>query len=1037
MKAKFYWMMVVVAIMMSNCSQEEIVKQSQNVTKSLTATIEGASRSTVTDGGIFSWTSGDQISVWNGTGFDIYTNNGENTFTGSGTPIGYAIYPAGNHSVNNNGTVTINLPGEYDMSDMEEYNPDTHAPMLATIEEGSNELVFKHVGGLMRFIVKNVPAGANQFVFEAKDAEIVGNFEVSDGQISRSDDFTASSSVTIKFNTLESQKDKMVFYVPLPVGEYTGYSVSIKGEDNLELSDNDSSVSSSNTIKRRTLLWMPEFSCVNDELVKASSSQIVTPDSDGETLNNVTGGTVNIGETAQGSGLTATINFTPSSSDAVLSIVDASSATTPQQSTATVDVKVTTGETVEALNIEAPKTTVELSTSSGGTATYQTVIALTATQTLKVKNGITIERLILKGGNVDIEEGATVHSFEYEASEGVGVICVKFVGNVPEGLVSTDKIIYLPNDGVAVSTLGELNTALTNNEIGTIVLKNDIESDAIVNINRAVTLDLNQKTFSCTFNRFIRVENSTSNENAVTIKNGTISNGVSGGRCVETRSGNINLTLENLTLETTASSGWNQPFTIGGSGTNITVDITDCTIDAGAPGYGITTFNPVVMTIKNTTISGYSALNIKEADGSEGSKNSTFNIINSTLESINNASTDETNNFTTVMIEDDDIVINVDATSKLSAKANNNNQSIFCIGNELISEAITGVTVTVENGATLTLDGNNTYIFVINQKQVLGDNVFKFPANYAGQLNSEGYKTETENGLVKVVAVCEAKIGDVLYETLSSAIEDASENDVVTLIKNVVIPANTVIPDGVTIDGANKSVSTDTESGVHGAGKGVFQLADGTIKNVIFDSPNTQYDIIVTAAGSIIEGCEFKTASQVVNANATPLGKRAIYTEGTSVLEGELQVTDCIFDDQVYAFNFSNDKNKMDIKFDNCTLGGWLSGYGKSHTFTNCTFKESGGYKNYIPYCPVTFNQCDFLDDFTISLKKGSTYTFDENCTYSSYLVTEPGQLTWDFSGGTEGVGDNEISETVTIGTKSWINNEGEGGNPIWNEVTQ
>ena len=1033
MKAKFYWMMVVVAIMMSNCSQEEIVKQSQNVTKSLTATIEGASRSTVTDGGIFSWTSGDKISVWNGTSFDIYINNGENTFTGSGTPTDYAIYPAGEHSVNNNGTVTINLPGVYDMSEMGEYNPDTHAPMLATIEEGSNELVFKHVGGLMRFIVKNVPAGASQFVFTAIGNKITGNFSVDDGKITTSSS-EENNTVTIKFETLESTKEKMVFYVPLPVGDYTGYSVSIKGEENgINLSDNTSG-SSSNTIKRRTLLWMPEFSCVNDELVKASSSQNVTPDSDGETLD-VTGGTVNIGETAQGSDLTATINFTPSSSDAVLSIVDNSDTMVPEESTATVDVKVTTDATVEALNIEAPKTTVELSTSSGGTATYQTVIALTATETLKVKDGIIIGRLILKGGNVEIEEGATVNSFEYEASEGV--ICVKFVGNVPEGLVSTDKIIYLPNDGVAVSSLEELNTALVNDVIKTIVLKNNIESNAIVNINRAVTLDLNKKTFSCAFNRFIRVENSTSNENAVTIKNGTISNGVSGGRCVETRSGNINLTLENLTLETTASSGWNQPFTIGGSGTNITVDITDCTIDAGAPGYGITTFNPVVMTIKNTTISGYSALNIKEADESEGSKNSIFNIINSTLKSINNASTDETNNFTTVMIEDDNIEINVDATSELSAKANNNNQSIFCIGNEVISEAITGVTVTVENGATLTLDGNNTYIFAINHKQVLGDNVFKFPANYAGQLNSEGYKTETENGLVKVVAVCEAKIGDVLYETLSSAIEDASENDVVTLIKNVVIPANTVIPDGVTIDGANKSVSTDTESGVHGAGKGVFQLADGTIKNVIFDSPNTQYDIIVTAAGSIIEGCEFKTASQVVNANATPLGKRAIYTEGTSVLEGELQVTDCIFDDQVYAFNFSNDKNKMDIKFDNCTLGGWLSGYGKSHTFTNCTFKESGGYKNYIPYCPVTFNQCDFLDDFTISLKKGSTYTFDENCTYSSYLVTEPGQLTWDFSGGTEGVGDNEISETVTIGTKSWINNEGEGGNPIWNEVTQ
>ena len=71
MKAKLYLILAVVACMMYNCSQEEVMEQPQKVTNTLTASIDGSSRSTVTDAGIFSWTAGDQISVWNGNDFVI------------------------------------------------------------------------------------------------------------------------------------------------------------------------------------------------------------------------------------------------------------------------------------------------------------------------------------------------------------------------------------------------------------------------------------------------------------------------------------------------------------------------------------------------------------------------------------------------------------------------------------------------------------------------------------------------------------------------------------------------------------------------------------------------------------------------------------------------------------------------------------------------------------------------------------------------------------------------------------------------------
>ena len=73
MKVKYYLIMAAASLLMSNCSQEETPSQSQAGRNTLTATIEGSSRSAVTDGGVFSWTNGDEISVWVGNKYDTYT----------------------------------------------------------------------------------------------------------------------------------------------------------------------------------------------------------------------------------------------------------------------------------------------------------------------------------------------------------------------------------------------------------------------------------------------------------------------------------------------------------------------------------------------------------------------------------------------------------------------------------------------------------------------------------------------------------------------------------------------------------------------------------------------------------------------------------------------------------------------------------------------------------------------------------------------------------------------------------------------------
>ena len=392
MKLKSVLMMAMVALVMTNCSQEEDAPQTlQGEITEFTADVEGQSRSTMTDAGVFSWVEGDKISVWDGSSFKQFTNEGGNTFKGDKiTPSGYAVYPAGSHSYSN-GTITVNLPDSYG-STSTVYVKNTNAVMVASVS-GSN-LTFNHVGGVMRFNVKDVPVGAYEFVFTANDKDITGNFTVSNQVITASTK-SSKNSVSIKFKALTSTQD-MTFYVPVPTGTYTGYKVEIKGSNTIALE----SPSAVNTINRKTLLLMPMLTCTHTGLVKGDNA--FTLENAEQDMN--VGGNENllIETPATSTNAQLNLNYAPETNNSTLNISDGQTGASTD-SKAKVVVNVSSSNKVSELNIDAPTLTVELAS-----GTYDEITAKTAKQTLIIKKGVTVKELKVIGGQVVIESGANV-----------------------------------------------------------------------------------------------------------------------------------------------------------------------------------------------------------------------------------------------------------------------------------------------------------------------------------------------------------------------------------------------------------------------------------------------------------------------------------------------------------------------------------------------------------------------------------------------------------------------------------------------------
>ena len=287
--------------------------------------------------------------------------------------------------------------------------------------------------------------------------------------------------------------------------------------------------------------------------------------------------------------------------------------------------------------------------------------------------------------------------------------------NIADGASLTDGVVtqtYVAKIGdtykatltaaISDATAGDTITLLADTSVNT-----GSSASSRYAISKSLTIDGGNHTVSIN-NRGFGVGMNAAAPIDVTFKNITITNATNAGRCIDTR-GNINsLTLDNVTLKTTGTSGYLQPLTIGGNqATTATVNITDSTIqtsDDGSKGYAIITFNPVAMTITDSTIKGWACIYAKGVDGSAGSEGSTFTATGSNFVS-KNTNSGLTNAFGTLVVEDSGIDFNI-TNCNISIDGEANHQYLFT-NNEAYLKKYVDPNAEIEDVTVALGEGNN------------------------------------------------------------------------------------------------------------------------------------------------------------------------------------------------------------------------------------------------------------------------------------------------------------------------------------------
>ena len=175
------------------------------------------------DAGDFSWSSGDLISVYTSKGVSkIVSVSEEGASVAIEVPIEeneyrdkYAVYPSASYYSISNDILYIRYPSSY------VYSPNkAPTPMVALNSASSSSLEFKHVGGLVKIEVSNIPEGTSelQVVFPG---EVTGIYSVtmdSNGNPTLEKDRENQRIVT--FTGVYGPS--AVLYIPVPTGIMSG-----------------------------------------------------------------------------------------------------------------------------------------------------------------------------------------------------------------------------------------------------------------------------------------------------------------------------------------------------------------------------------------------------------------------------------------------------------------------------------------------------------------------------------------------------------------------------------------------------------------------------------------------------------------------------------------------------------------------------------------------------------------------------------------------------------------------------------------------
>jgi len=345
------------------------------------------------------------------------------------------------------------------------------------------------------------------------------------------------------------------------------------------------------------------------------------------------------------------------------------------------------------------------------------------------------------------------------------------------GLVAALPIFVNAAEVEKVDTVEKLRSALENGK--SVELTKDITiEDASSNVNGRstgvaiigsgdITIDGNGYTIDASKVRTTLEIYATGEGANVTLTDVKVNNSYSAGRAVDTRTGNITLTLDGATL-TTTGSGNTQVLTIGGNYEGaMEVKILNSTISDGISGYGIVTFNKVNMTIDNSNVSAYGALYLKPADSSKGSDGSIVTVKNKSVLSTDNVHSGLSNAFATLILEDNNLTINIENSKIKAVSTGDQPQYAFIFRKE-------NCKVNVSGESFIEVDTEEEFVEKEDSNIVLNAGVssnIEIPTKYLAKEEGKEAETDvyeividTETGETKYVVATEEEVENLPYE---------------------------------------------------------------------------------------------------------------------------------------------------------------------------------------------------------------------------------------------------------------------------------
>ena len=259
---------------------EEIVTPSRTV---IHAGMESPSRVAFDSDGKFSWSSGDEIAVQTSSGsfktFSIISGEGTSKadfaadLDPSETIGSLAVYPASSFVSLSGNVLKVNLPKEHELLT----SGKIALPMIASIPSDGTTAFFRHVGGVVRIVVEDVPSDAKTFVFTSPNLRLFGDFRIADYTDSEATISAAalSGGSSVSFPLPNPCPNPLTVDIPVPTGTYNGFSVELQDASGAAIASSQKTSSKSFEVARKSLIVMTPYSTgPEQELALLTDSQI-------------------------------------------------------------------------------------------------------------------------------------------------------------------------------------------------------------------------------------------------------------------------------------------------------------------------------------------------------------------------------------------------------------------------------------------------------------------------------------------------------------------------------------------------------------------------------------------------------------------------------------------------------------------------------------------------------------------------------------------------------------------------------------------